>query len=129
MFPFATPDDVAPESAAERFKWESHILDMPISVHPLDLVQVPEAHVPLRCVSQHPNRPVAVIGTRLPGWTGGKGFYFAERDHFVMVIPDGRLEKEALLRQSWRPLHLRGQWQVDEWGGGWFQAESVALLS
>jgi DNA polymerase III alpha subunit len=129
MFAFARPEGVNPETAADRFQWESHILGMPVSVHPLDLAAAPETHISLRRLPQHKNQPVVVLGTRLPGWTGGKGFYLGDGDNFVMVVPDPRLELGDLERKSWQPLRLYGRWREDEWGGGWFQAESAALLS
>jgi hypothetical protein len=129
MFAFARPEGIPPETAADRFQWESHILGMPVSVHPVDLVPEQESHLSLRQLPQHKNQPVVVHGTRLPGWTGGKGFYLGDGDDFILVVPDSRLELGDLERKSWQPLRLYGRWREDEWGGVWYQAESVTLLA
>ncbi len=129
MFDFAKAKDVTPDTIAERFQWESLILGMPVSVHPLDLVAAPQNHIPLRRLPQHKNQPVIALGTRLPGWTGGKGFYLDDGESFALVMPDSRLEQDEITRKSWQPLRLYGRWREDEWGGGWFQAQSVSLLS
>jgi DNA-directed DNA polymerase III PolC len=127
IFAFAKVADAAPESPGERYQWETHILGHPVSVHPLDLVPGLEKHLALRQLSQHQNQAVVVLGTRLPGWTGGKGFYFGDGDSYELVIPDPHLEDRK--PQPWQPLRLEGRWRVDEWGGGWLQAASITLLS
>ena len=129
VFDFARQTAVSRESAAERLQWESHILGMPVSVHPLDLLSVEEAHVPLRQLPQHKNQHAVILGTRLPGWTGGKGFYLGDGDSFEMVIPDSHVILDEQERRPWRLLRLSGQWREDEWGGGWFQAGRITLLS
>jgi DNA-directed DNA polymerase III PolC len=129
VFDFARQATVSRETAAERLQWESHILGMPVSVHPLDLLSVEEAHVPLRQLSQHKNQTAVVLGSRIPGWTGGKGFYLGDGDSFEMVIPDPHVIGDGQERSPWQPLRLSGRWREDEWGGGWFQAERITLLS
>jgi hypothetical protein len=129
IFDFARQADVQPERAAQRFQWESHILGLPVSVHPLELVTLPEDQTPLRLLRQRKNQPVTITGTRLPGWTGGKGFYVDDGQTYERVILDPALEGSDPSRKSWLPLRLYGRWREDAWGGGWFQAESIDLLS
>jgi hypothetical protein len=68
--------------------WEEHILGQPISSDPFDLS--PNAAggcTPLAALAGLPRQSVRVIGVRLPGWTGGKGFFLSDRAHFVIAIP------------------------------------------
>ncbi len=129
MFAFAELAPAASETAAERLQWETELLGMPVSVHPRDLISTNETYIALRQLPQHRNQAVKLLGTRLPGWTGGKGFYFDDGDSFEMVIPDPRLNLGERERKSWQPLQLHGRWREDEWGGGWFQAEAIKVFS
>jgi len=128
VFDFAKEPATAREPVSERFQWEMHILGMPVSVHPLDLVATEERHVLIRQLPLRKNQPVVILGTRLPGWTGGKGFYLDDGDSFEMVVPDPHLTLGDRERKSWQPLRVHGRWREDEWGGGWFQAEAISLL-
>jgi hypothetical protein len=67
---------------------------------------------------------VTIRGARLPGRTGGSGFFLDDGDSFV-VVKTGDKKRPA----AWTALQLKGRWQQDQWGGGWFQAESVEALS
>lgn len=125
-FSFAEGSTSAPETPAQRMKWEQHILGLPVSAHPLSTVVngLGDA-VPLHRLPEMANRMVKVVGARLPGWTGGRGFFFSDGATFVNV----KMDKVALANRekppAWRPLCLRGRWRVDEWGSGWFQAEEI----
>lgn len=140
-FAFATETAVSPETPAQRLEWEHHVLGQPISVHPIELVPRPKNAIPLRHLTYHhptnpptrqrpdqpSNQPLAIIGARLPGWTGSRGFFFGDGDSFVVV----RLRKDANGRDKvkpWRPLRLVGHWRQDEWGGGWFEAERFSSI-
>ncbi|UCG24632.1 MAG: hypothetical protein JSW55_01110, partial [Chloroflexota bacterium] len=61
---------------------------------------------------------------RLPGWTGGPGFFLGDGRSFIIVRGDDRLQKP----EPWLPLLLHGRWLVDEWGSGWLQIEEMRLL-
>jgi hypothetical protein len=74
---------------------------------------------------EFPNKAVMVIGARLPGWTGGKGFFFSDGKSFVNVIMDEVALAHREKPSAWEPLSLSGRWRIDEWGGGWFQAEEM----
>ncbi|MBN1976376.1 MAG: DNA polymerase III subunit alpha [Anaerolineae bacterium] len=117
---------VESEPPAQRLTWERRLLGYPVNGlrEPLKLVagRLPE-HVPLCGLPEMGGRTVTAAGVRLPGWTGGEGFYLW--DGATWAIVKG-LEK---LPPSWEPLLLRGRWVVDEWGMGWLQATSVRVIA
>jgi DNA-directed DNA polymerase III PolC len=123
-FSFAGPQ-VPPETPAQRLAWEQHLLGLPISVHPLALVadRLP-AHLALRRLPEVPGQPVIVAGVRLPGWTGGPGFFLGDGDTFVIV----KGGKGTQAPPTWRPLLLRGRWTGDGYGTFWFQAEQISEI-
>ncbi|MBN1138434.1 MAG: DNA polymerase III subunit alpha [Anaerolineae bacterium] len=114
--------EVDPESPAQRLAWEGHLLGQPVSVHPVELVaeHLPE-HLPLRRLPEWAGRQVAAVGVRLPGWTGGQGFFLGDGDTFVTV----KGERATKAPPPWQPLLVRGQWLVDEWGNSWLKAEQM----
>jgi len=111
---------VDPEHAAERLQWERQVLGQPVSVHPLATVEMrpPSARALQQAVAQ-PGKPIQIAATRLPGWTGGKGYFVDDGEQFVVAIAQEKVAKPT----TWAPLLLTGRWLVDEWGGGWFQVE------
>jgi DNA polymerase-3 subunit alpha len=125
-FAFAKPQ-IAPESPAQRLAWEQRLLGQPVSVHPLDLVaaQLPE-YTPLQRLpgAESVRQRVTTAGVRLPGWTGGQGFFLGDGETFVTV----RGEPSHQTPPAWRPLLVRGRWLGDEWGTFWLQAESIELI-
>ena len=129
-FTFAEGSTSAPETPARRMKWEQHILGLPVSVHPLSTVvnDLGDA-LPLHRLPEMPNKMVKVIGARLPGWTGGRGFFFSDGATFINV----KMDKVALANRekppAWKPLCLSGRWRVDEWGSGWFLVEGINNLN
>jgi DNA-directed DNA polymerase III PolC len=114
-FAFAQPQ-VEEETPAQRLAWEQHILGQPVSIHPLELVAgfLPPS-TPLRDLPEMEGRRVDVAGVRLPGWTGGAGFFLGDGDSFITV-------RSAERPQAWQPVVVRGRWQRDAYGSGWFQA-------
>jgi DNA polymerase-3 subunit alpha len=127
-FDFARPQ-VEPEPPTQRLKWEQHILGQPISVHPLELVADPWATQPfagirsarLRDLLDTSGRTVAVAGVRLPGWTGGRGYFLGDGDSFVIV-------RSADRPATWQPVALEGRWQRDAFGSSWFAASQWRTL-
>jgi DNA polymerase-3 subunit alpha len=123
-FAFALPQ-VPPEPASQRLVWERHLLGQPVSVHPMEVVasQLPD-HLPLHRLPEVPAQQVTTAGIRLPGWTGGQGFYLGDGESFVVVksTPPGKAP------EPWQPLVVRGHWLSDEWGGSWLQAGEVRHL-
>ncbi len=112
----------AAESLEQRLGWERAILGYPVSGlrEPLKVAadRLPE-HVPLRRLQELPGMLVAVAGVRLPGWTGGDGFFLWDGETWVIArVGEGR-EKPA----PWESVVLRGRWVSDEWGTFWLQVE------
>ena len=91
-------------------------------MHPLALVadRLPD-HLPLRDLPHQPGRTVTTAGVRLPGWTGGEGFFCGDSQAFVVV----KAGRDAKAPPAWQPLLIRGRWAADAWGGAWCQAEEI----
>jgi DNA polymerase III alpha subunit len=116
-FDFFQPP-VAAETAAERLTWERHILGMPVSVHPLEtLAETPDGCCPLDKLGETGGRLVEVVGFRLPGWTGGPGFFLSDGRHYLIA----RLPQGAKSPKAWAIARGRGRWRGDAWGGGWLE--------
>jgi len=108
------------ETAAERFAWERHILGLPLSVTPLDLlVELPEKRCPLPDLPRTGGRLVPFIGYRLPGRTGGPGFFLSDGRYYLTA----RLAEQVSLPRPWTVLVGNGRWRGDEWGGGWLHID------
>jgi DNA polymerase III alpha subunit len=123
-FAFDDPT-VAAESAAERLRWEQRVLGQPVSVHPLQTVaRRPAGAVLFQQSSAQPGKRVQVAVTRLPGWTGGKGYFVDDGEQFVVAIAQEKMARP----KAWEPALLTGRWLVDEWGSGWFQVEAWTEL-
>jgi DNA-directed DNA polymerase III PolC len=116
-FDFTVSDPPA-ETPAQRMAWEQHLLGYPLTVHPLDLAAPPENATPLADLAGQPGRRVLIHAVRLPGWTGGKGYFLSDGRSYVMAMGGTR-------PQAWQPLQLSGRWVVDAWGGGCFRVEEV----
>lgn len=110
-------ETVTAETAAQRLAWERHILGWPVSVTPLDTVSV-SGLATLAEAQAQPGRWLHLAGYRLPGWTGGKGFFFGDGHTFVLAVA-------PQTPPVWEPLQVRGRWLTDEWGMGWLEAEWV----
>jgi DNA polymerase III alpha subunit len=122
-FSFSEPS-VPSETPAQRVAWERFVLGQPISVHPLALVaeSLPK-HTPLRSLPKRQLSAVTVAGVRLPGWTGGKGFFLGDGETYITAE-----ENDAALPLIWQPLLLRGQWRSDRWGTFWLHVESMVPM-
>ena len=118
------PVAIPPELLAQYWAWETHILGLPVSAlnDPLALVadRLPE-HLPLRRLPEQPGRPVTTAGVRLPGWTGGQGFFLCDGETFVIAKPP----KSLRTPQPWLPLVIRGRWIGDSWGSFWLQIDQL----
>jgi len=110
-------------------------LGLPVSVHPLDLLEsLPPDLTPLSQLGSDqvpPNagQPIDVIGVRLPGWTGGPGFFLGDRESFVIVRKGKERTRRPDAPESWKPLLVRGRWVQDQWGTGWLQADQIKATS
>jgi DNA polymerase III alpha subunit len=122
--PFDQPA-VVPETAEQRLTWERFVLGLPVSVTPLDtLAERPAAAAPLSNLPGTGGQPVTVVGYRLPGWTGGAGFYLGNGESFVLARGGESFKSPPV----WQPVKIRGRWQRDAFGTGWLQIERLARL-
>jgi DNA-directed DNA polymerase III PolC len=123
LFPL---EPVTPETPAQRLAWEQRVLGWPVSVTPLQALEAPvPAATALSELPSQPGRPVSVAGYRLPGWTGGRGFYLCDGQSFAVAI-----EREGVAKPGpWQPILARGRWQRDPWGAEWLQVEAVQALT
>lgn len=117
-----------PESLAQRLDWEKQLLGYPVSIlaEPLKLVadRLPEC-APLHSLPETGGRPVMVAGVRLPGWTGGEGFYLWDGETWI-VAKARELQRSP---RSWMPVLLRGRWIGDEWGTSWLRVVEIHSVS
>jgi hypothetical protein len=102
-------------------EWEMRVLGYPLSVHPLDLAQDLPGDIPLSELKDFEGQKVSTVGIRLPGWTGGSGFFFGDKKAYVIA----RLERDRRQPPAWYPQRLRGRLQSDGMGTSWFQVESA----
>ena len=122
--PFARPQVLA-EPAEKRLTWEWKLLGQPVSVHPLDMVAGHrDAWPTLGQVPLQPGTEVELLAVRLPGWTGGQGFFLGDRATFVMA----RSKEGQQQPRPWVPLQVRGLWLDDGWGACWLQVGSTEEL-
>ncbi len=125
-------DETPPETPAERLAWEEQLLGQPVSVHPLAVLARPHpgptvsdllGQVAAGAVKSG-GQVLKVAGARLPGWTGGAGFLLGdERSYLLAVGPRGQRAPPA-----WQAVEVSGRWQVDEWGGGVLQFDTLHVL-
>jgi len=123
-FDFAQPD-VEVETAADRLEWEQRILGQPLSVHPLELVQGQLGKVvPLSRLPKSRGRPVTAAGFRLPGWTGGPGFFLSDGETYITVQGDKSLKAP----KPWEVVLVNGRWHEDKWGTPYLEADSLTSI-
>ena len=122
-FAFERPR-VPAETLRQRWDWEAELLGLPVSAFadPLALVRdrLPP-HVPLTGLPTTGGRPVLTAGVRLPGWTGGPGFFLGDGQTFVIA----RGDKTAKAPPPWEPLLVQGRWVGDGWGSFWLQIDRI----
>jgi DNA-directed DNA polymerase III PolC len=123
-------EETSAETAAERVAWEEQALGLPVSVHPLDTVQrspeVSRVREALAGASGQDARArlVRVAGVRLPGWTGGPGFFLSdEHDYLLAIGPQGQRTPTA-----WQPIEVSGRCLSDQWGGLALHVEQWRVL-
>ena len=120
-FDFGRPA-VPAETLRQRWDWEDELLGLPVSAlaDPLALVRdrLPP-HTPLAELPALPGRLLWTAGVRLPGWTGGPGFFLGDGATFVIARGDKTLKSPP----PWQPLLVQGRWLDDGWGSGWLQVE------
>ncbi len=119
---------LAAASLGQYWAWETQLLGLPVSAlaTPLALVagRLPD-HLPLRKAHEQPGRSLVVAGVRLPGWTGGQGFFLSDGSTFVIA----KGGKALRAPQPWRPLLIRGRWAGDGWGSFWLQIDQMTEIA
>ena len=118
---------VPPETQRQCWDWEAELLGLPVSAFADPLALVREglpAHTPLAALAESRGRPTAAVGVRLPGWTGGPGFFMGDGETFVIV----RADKTAKHPPPWQPLLVQGRWVGDGWGSFWLHADRISPI-
>ena len=127
-FGFAVETAVEAESVADRVQWEQQLLGMPMSSNPIkSFVDQAQDDVPIAFLPRLLNMKTTIAGTRLPGWTGGKGFFIGDGEAFV-ITRLAQSVKTAAKIAPWVPFRFIGYWRLDEWGGGWFECVAIEHL-
>lgn len=122
--PFGRPT-IAPETPAQRLAWECFVLGLPVSLTPLETVtNPPTSTTPLRHLSELTGKPATVLGYRLPGWTGGAGFYLGDGQTFVLARGGEAFKSPP----PWQPVVIRGRWLSDAFGTAWLQVDRLAKI-
>jgi len=122
-FDFSAPI-IEPETASQRLQWERQVLGQPVSVHPVAVMGTArQGCSTLTQAAAQPGRRLRLALTRLPGWTGGRGFFVSDGVTYAVAIPTGKLSTP----RPWTPLLINGRWASDEWGGSWLQVEEWEL--
>ncbi len=122
---------IQPETPGQRLLWESRVLGMPITTHPLATVAYDRAGLTeLAQLPKQLGKLVRVAVTRLPGWTGDPGFFVGDGQSYATAIAPQKanVAKKLTAPRAWVPLIITGRWLRDEWGGGWLQVEQVETL-
>ncbi len=118
------------ESPGKRLDWERHLLGFPVSVNPLELISEDlKDACPLRGLITAEGGSISLVGFKLPGRTGGSGFFFGDGDVFIRAEFDEETEPPRAVIHSWQPARLYGRWCTDDWGGGWFRISRVEALT
>ncbi len=123
--------DIQPETPAQRLLWERRVLGMPITTHPLATVAYDtQGLTSLAQLPTQAGKTGRVAVARLPGWTGGQGFFVSDGQSYATAIAPQKTNaaKQITAPRSWTPMIITGRWLRDEWGGGWLQVEQVETL-
>jgi hypothetical protein len=112
-------EETEPETPAERLAWEDQVLGLPVSVHPLAAVERPMGAMSVGAVlagargAEAKGLPVRAAGVRLPGWTGGPGFFLADEQNYLLALPPQGQRAPV----AWKPVEVTGRCLTDQWGG------------
>ncbi len=95
------------ESAAQRLAWERDLLGLPITETPLTALAKPTESLGLLAAFRlQPGQLVSAAGYRVPGWTGGSGFFMSDgREVIVARLQAGEPPP------VWHPVAVRGRLQ------------------
>jgi DNA-directed DNA polymerase III PolC len=111
---------VPTEPASRRLAWETRILGQPVSVSPLEPVRNQIGRTQsLADQAKFPEQLGQMATYRLPGWTGGKGFFLSDDHTYAIAIGPTAMPAP----KPWQPIIVEGAWQIDNWQGEWFQIQ------
>ncbi len=117
--------EAQPETLAQRLEWERHLLGHPLSAHPVDAAAGNVAgKESLAEARSSRGRVIQVMGVRLPGRTGGDGFFLADGTDYVVAT----VETGDKAPPIWEPRLIEGRWRQDAWGMGWLQVEKIEAV-
>lgn len=115
------------DTPAERLSWEEQVLGLPVSVHPLAAVLRPAGACSVSAAladKEEWGQPLRVAGVRLPGWTGGHGFFLGDELNYLLALsPAGQRAPAA-----WQPIEVTGRCRLDDWGGIALHVEAWHML-
>ncbi len=116
-FDFFTPE-IEPETPSQRLAWETRILGMPMSQHPLTSIRasLPPGLARLDEFRDRPGQRLRAAAVRLPGWTGEDGYFLADETDYLLAIPENA---DASPPPLWEPIIITGRWLTDDWGRAW----------
>ncbi len=125
-FDFFIPD-AEPETPTQRLAWETHILGLPMSLHPLEPIRpsLPPGLVRLGEFRHRRGKLLRAAAVRLPGWTGDGGYFLADETDYLLAIPD---DEDAPPPPLWEPVIVAGRWLTDDWGRAWLGVEKVVRI-
>ena len=119
---FAFTDlNVPQDELVDRLRWERKILGQPVSESPLALLASDVRGASLKDLQRQPERQLTLAAVRLPGWTGGKGFFVSDGATFVVALPPDDLPSP----RAWEIVHIRGRWLEDERLGGYLRVDAM----
>jgi hypothetical protein len=113
--------NIATETIEEKAAWELELLGYPLTsfTNPLHSASptAPGNPIPIRELHVYTHKQVLIAGIRLPGWTGGSGFYLWDGHAWIIA----HMPPDQPTPPIWIPITVRGRLQQDEWGSVWFQ--------
>jgi hypothetical protein len=113
---------------AQHLAWERRVLGYPIAalraILPAWIERRPDA-VTLEPERWQPGQRIRTGAVRLPGWTGGGGFYLWDGTTWVIA----KINRNQRTPSPWRVLEVWGRWCRDRWGMTWLQVEQMRATS
>ena len=110
------------DTIQEKAAWELRILGYPLTTFRKPLlsaaINMPE-YVPLAQLQDYVQRSKVTAGIRLPGWTGGKGYYLWDGVTWLIARGPDQYPSPPL----WKPLIIRGRLMSNEWDSSWLQID------
>jgi hypothetical protein len=112
---------------AQHLAWETRVLGYPIAALqaylPALTAQHPDA-IRLNPKNWHPGQWIHTFVVRLPGWTGGGGFYLWDGETWIIA----KTQSSKKLPAAWRILEVQGRWSRDRWELEWIQVRSLRTV-